>query len=284
MKVRYLFQYFMTCPATHMSGIYYVPMPTILYETGLTKREIQEGINTLSEQYMVLHDPENDVVWVVNMLKHQGWNDKIKVAVAKQLESLHETKLIDGFLKYYDTLSIPYRYPIDRVSSPEEYPIDRVTVSVSKTNTVSKTKEKEKSTVPVGDIIGLYHTILSELPHILEPTAVDGNIKARWREKKCRQSLEWWKALFERVYRADKLMGRVQGFEWRCPGLGWIVGPKNLGKILNGEYDNTQSPQQQGERSWKTYQPDPPAKQTPGIVAKTVSEYVKKVSDGSKAE
>lgn len=89
---------------------------------------------------------------------------------------------------------------------------------------------------PVKRIVSLYHTILPELPKCRAVEAVAPNIRSRWREKKVRQNLEWWTSLFEnRIRTSDFLMGRKT--DWNA-SLQWIVGPVNLGKILNGQYEN----------------------------------------------
>lgn len=48
-------------------------------------------------------------------------------------------------------------------------------------------------------------------------------------------SLEWFDALFARVAQSDFLTGRKTDF---AASLDWVLGPKNLAKILAGNYDN----------------------------------------------
>lgn len=115
-----LFIYFFTNQHAHLSGIYYLPPPVIQYETGLSESEIKKGIDTLSIPYLIHIDTPSDVIWVVNMLRYQSTSEKIMKHVATQLESLHKCPLIKHFLKYYEDLSIPYRYPIDTLSLQEQ--------------------------------------------------------------------------------------------------------------------------------------------------------------------
>jgi len=88
---------------------------------------------------------------------------------------------------------------------------------------------------PVQKIVDLYHTILPELPRCIESDGIVANkIKVRWREKKVRQNLEWWRSYFEnRVRTSDFLMGRRTTFQ---ATLGWLTGPRNMTKVLNGQY------------------------------------------------
>jgi hypothetical protein len=61
-------------------------------------------------------------------------------------------------------------------------------------------------------------------------------LRARWAEQPGHQSLDFWRSLFASISASDFLMGRAK--DWRCPGLLWIIGPRNFAKILNGHYGN----------------------------------------------
>jgi len=119
-KAKLLFVYFITNPHAHFSGIYYLPLPVIRHETGLSRLAIETGIDTLSKGYLVCFDRLSEIVWVVNMLRYQGRGKKILQGVANQLESLHKCTLISEFLRHYKHLAIPYQYPIDGASIQEQ--------------------------------------------------------------------------------------------------------------------------------------------------------------------
>jgi hypothetical protein len=51
--------------------------------------------------------------------------------------------------------------------------------------------------------------------------------------------LAWWEELFQRVQTSDFLCGRTNGKEGPFhASLDWVLGPKNLDKILAGNYDS----------------------------------------------
>ena len=89
---------------------------------------------------------------------------------------------------------------------------------------------------PQKEIVSLYHSILPELSPVKQ---WDGDrqakLRARWREDKKRQSLEYWKKLFHYISESDFLMGRVNGFK---TNLAWIVTRGNFIKIIEGNYEN----------------------------------------------
>ena len=106
-----LFLYLITCPHSHFSGIYYLPVETIKIETGV--KISRYPIDTLSIPYLALFDASTSTVWVKNMLKYQ-WIGKTHVtAIEKHLQTLHYSCLIKSFLEEYAEFRIPYRYPID---------------------------------------------------------------------------------------------------------------------------------------------------------------------------
>ncbi|MCP4599208.1 MAG: hypothetical protein GY847_01500 [Proteobacteria bacterium] len=58
-------------------------------------------------------------------------------------------------------------------------------------------------------------------------------IRARWLSSPEMSSLDWWSAYFDFVGNCDFLMGRTSDFH---ASFFWLVGPKNLSKVMNGQY------------------------------------------------
>jgi hypothetical protein len=106
--------------------------------------------------------------------------------------------------------------------------------------------EKSKTAAPqcpCSKLVDLYHSHCTTLPRV-ESWNGSGkaSMVARWKEDRARQSLEWWERYFVRISESDFLTGRIKEFS---ANLNWLVGPKNMEKILNGAYDNrsTQIPE-----------------------------------------
>lgn len=92
---------------------------------------------------------------------------------------------------------------------------------------------------PHQDILALW---ADKLPTAIQPrewTPARANaLKARWREKKGRQSLEWWSRLFEYITESDFLMGRVS-----TPGrkpfelsIDWLLKQEHFVRVIEGRY------------------------------------------------
>ena len=144
----------------------------------------------------------------------------------------------------------------------------RATVAKSATPTVAKSARRKEqpieqpiNTSPEGDvaeppvqpaslhadtcphqaIIDLYHEKLPMGTHVRHWTpARQQALRARWREDKSRQSLQWWGRFFDYVAASDFLTGRVSNRD-RRPfeiSLDWICKSENFVKVLEGRYEN----------------------------------------------
>jgi hypothetical protein len=141
-KHKLLFAYFFTNRQAHYSGLYHFDVELIPKATGLSLEEVREGIDTLSVGYSRLKvDWENEIVWVINMLKRQT-NSKTKKLSATQiagihnhLNTLHNSPLIEEFYTLYDTLS-------HTPSIPHPDPIPYPTGNKNKNKNKNKTKDK----------------------------------------------------------------------------------------------------------------------------------------------
>lgn len=94
---------------------------------------------------------------------------------------------------------------------------------------------------PHKEIITLY---AKHLPMGIQPKSWDGAraaaLKTRWREKKKRQSLDWWDGFFGYIAESDFLTGKT-GSKDRKPfeiDLPWILKAENFNKIIDGKYEN----------------------------------------------
>ncbi len=66
-----LAMYLITGPLAHALGLYYLPLPIVAHETGLTLEQVRSGIAKLCEIEFCAYDDENEVVFVRNMARFQ---------------------------------------------------------------------------------------------------------------------------------------------------------------------------------------------------------------------
>lgn len=89
---------------------------------------------------------------------------------------------------------------------------------------------------PHKEIIALYHEHLPMMTRVKQwtPKRAD-QLRARWRENKKHQNLEFWKGFFIYVSTRDWLTGREN--KWQAD-LEWLTKSQNFVKVIEGKYQN----------------------------------------------
>lgn len=104
---KFLGIYLMTNNYLRMIGIYYLPIPHISIDTGLTEEEINEGIDELTKSAFCLYDEDSYFVWVVNMAFTQvaeNPNQRQVKGIMNELLALHKEDrccFVQAFLDHY---------------------------------------------------------------------------------------------------------------------------------------------------------------------------------------
>jgi hypothetical protein len=110
-----LWVYLLTNEHTHLSGLYYLPIPYIIHETGLTDKGLRGGLEALEQSQMVHYDHKIEAVWVRKMLRRQrgvnAANKNAWTSIVNQLKSFKDSPLIPLFLNEYKDLGIPFEAP-----------------------------------------------------------------------------------------------------------------------------------------------------------------------------
>ncbi len=237
---RYLFVYLLTNPHQHMSGICYLPKPLMALETGLPETKIYTLYDTLCDTMagvgFVKYDSKYSICWVIKFLKHQGSGPRVFKGCATHIQTLHNSYLIKEFLDYY---------PAVKKLVP-----DRVYQRVSHTMAENGLQDKDKdlnpnplnsSSVVLKDFFLSPEMVLRFWNEMnLVPCKKMGSPLHRKMEIliKMHPEKEWWMDLFVRISNSDFLSGRSK--DWSAT-LDWALGPKNLAKIEQGNYDNRKS-------------------------------------------
>lgn len=129
---------------------------------------------------------------------------------------------------------------------------DDVTLQKQQCNALEEKREEEKReevkaiatgkpVCPHQEIIALYHEILPASPMIRDWTpARAAALKARWNEHADRQSLDYWRKLFEYIATIPFLTGKISS-NGRKPfvlSLDWLVKTDNFAKVREGRYED----------------------------------------------
>lgn len=124
-------------------------------------------------------------------------------------------------------------------STDVELPTPTPTPSISTSEDVDGQERGSVTQCPHQEIIALW---ADKLPSAIQPRewtpARSQALKTRWREKKNRQTLEWWSKFFEYVSKSDFLMGRSSSGSRRPFELSieWLLKQENFVKVIEGRY------------------------------------------------
>ncbi|MCU1201980.1 helix-turn-helix domain-containing protein [Stenotrophomonas maltophilia] len=96
---------------------------------------------------------------------------------------------------------------------------------------------------PHEAIIAAYHKELPNCPVVHGwSDSRKKHLRARWKADASRQTVEWWRGLFEWMRGSDYLMGKVNSFQVSLPWL--IKSEENLLKVIEGTYHNNRNGEQ----------------------------------------
>lgn len=88
---------------------------------------------------------------------------------------------------------------------------------------------------PVKRIVEAYHRELPMLARVRAlPSQAERMLRARWREDRERQNVQWWVEFFAYVRTCPFLVGEKTDFQ---ADLLWLVRPTNFAKVVNGNYE-----------------------------------------------
>lgn len=105
--------YLLTCPSANMIGLYYLPLPTLCHETGLTSKGALKALQRVSEADFGLFDPPSEQVFVREMAHHQigpslaPADNRVK-GVIKEWQAMHKSPFyLDFWHRYRDAYHLP---------------------------------------------------------------------------------------------------------------------------------------------------------------------------------
>lgn len=105
--------YLFTAPSSNMIGLYYLPLPTICHELGITSKGASKALQVLGEIGYARYDFHTEWVWVCEMARHQlgasvSSRDKRHKGVIKQLRDSCKSPFAKDFWdRYHESFELP---------------------------------------------------------------------------------------------------------------------------------------------------------------------------------
>jgi len=129
---KYFMLYCLTNQYTNLCGCYEISIKQIVRDTGYNEETITKLLDRFNKKYRIIkYNKENKELYIINWFKY-NWTKSEKLnkpllEEIKKIKTIEYKKELTELYNKRDTVSIPYRYPID------------TTVSVSVTDTVTDT-------------------------------------------------------------------------------------------------------------------------------------------------
>lgn len=219
----------------------------VAVKLGLDLQTLEEVARRLSEVGLIDRDTLQPFKWDDRQFKSDSSKERVQKFREKQKKQ--ETKQCNDGSNGYSNVTVTCQES-DTDTDTELKPIDTNVSIVGNDQPVPSEQEKPLPPAepipdesipdcPHQEIISLY---AKRLPMGIQPKEWDGSraaaLKTRWREKKKRQSLDWWDKFFEYVSKSKFLTGQVTSkdrktFEITLP---WILKAENFNKIIDGVY------------------------------------------------
>lgn len=101
--------YLFTCGSANWIGLYYLPLPTLCHELGLSTKGALKGLRRVSEAEFGYYDAPSECVWVPQMAAEQiarslDPQDKRIKGIMKELEPYRKVRFFNDFLEKYRTV------------------------------------------------------------------------------------------------------------------------------------------------------------------------------------
>lgn len=125
--------YLMSCPSSTMSGLFYLPLPTIAHETGLSLESTRRALERLEAEKFAFYDEDAEHVWLPEMARCQVGttlavgDNRIK-GLLREIERSRRSRYYVAFFERYGTayhlpsLSVPFEGSPKRFRGSTEAP------------------------------------------------------------------------------------------------------------------------------------------------------------------
>ena len=107
-EVRLVALYLLSAPNANMIGLYYLPLPTMAHEVGISIEGASMALRSLADVDFARYDDHSEIVWVIRMAAYQVGGqlkpgDKQCAGVQKQLDEYRKCRFFSDFHGMYKT-------------------------------------------------------------------------------------------------------------------------------------------------------------------------------------
>lgn len=250
---RYFMLYLMTNPHSSQLGIYKFNKRIMAFELGYSVEAVAVMLERFQDKYhVVVISEETSEIAILNYLRYSiiKGGKPVEDLLIREIGEIKNKDLIGKVfehIKGYKNLNLTVLKVIEEIfntnindndNENEESYTDTHNESCNESYT-DTSSDPVKKTDKIQDVVDLFNAIVSSMPKVKSLTATrKKNITARLKDYGMEKIVE----VFHKAEASDFLCGRVK--EWKA-GFDWVMKPENFVKIMEGNYDNKMSKQQE---------------------------------------
>jgi hypothetical protein len=142
--------YLQTCPSANMAGLYYLPLPVLFHELGMTPEAARGALAALETEGFAEYDEEAEIVWVCDMARAQVGealkpdDRRFKALVRIGYEVGPHPFVRRFFEKYGAPFNLSVEGPWAELASVEVKPLGRGSEGVAKGSPSLQEQEQEQ--------------------------------------------------------------------------------------------------------------------------------------------
>jgi hypothetical protein len=120
--------YLISCPAGLMTGVFYLPLPSLCHEVGISTKKARAALKRIKRARFALYDEASETVWVPEMARFQvgatlDATDKRIKGFVRELEGVRGSPFVQEFYeKYRIAFHLPSEGPWKGYRSPSGGP------------------------------------------------------------------------------------------------------------------------------------------------------------------
>ncbi len=232
--VQVLALYLVTSPSSLWTGVYYLPLPTLCHEIGISMEGALKGLTKTAQVGFAFYDEPTETVWIPEMAKFQVGdslkpNDLRITGLINDLKSIPKSPFIKEFYcRYKDAYHLPEEGPWKGLPSPLEAPSKGQDVGIGVGIGSGSDSEREKEGVGEGEAAALNG--FGRFKEVYPIWKAEEKVKAAWKKIP--------KSEHERIFQAVEAY--KQSADWQKEAGKFIPYPAKF--LTEGRWKDTIEP------------------------------------------
>lgn len=144
--------YLLSGPPSNWIGLFYLPLPTLYHEVGISPEGASEALRRVSKAGFGYYDPKSEHVWIPEAASWQIGeslkpNDKRVEGIIRELKAYRKSPFLKEFLKKY---GVAFHIPLTEFAEEMDSPSEGASEDLGSQNQNQKQKQEQNQEGNVG--------------------------------------------------------------------------------------------------------------------------------------